>query len=68
MSYTLIDDSKIFIVYKNHKPIARYDMGSSGCHSLYYNIGSQMIITAGYHNQLEVFEVENNTYSINLKK
>lgn len=27
-----------------------------------------MIITAGYHNMLEVFEVENKTFSINLKK
>jgi hypothetical protein len=43
-------------------------MGSTGCHSLHYNISSQMIVTAGYHNTMEVFEIEDRTFSITLKK
>ncbi len=68
VSYTTLDDRKPFIVYKNSKPIARYDMGSSGCHSLHYNSSSQMVVAAGYHNTMEVFEIENKTFSITLKK
>jgi hypothetical protein len=52
VSYTMMNDKKPFIVYKDGKQIVKYEMGSSGCHSLHYNIPSQMIITAGYHNQL----------------
>lgn len=48
----MMNDKKPFIVYKDGKQIVKYEMGSSGCHSLHYNIPSQMIITAGYHNQL----------------
>lgn len=43
-------------------------MGSVGCHTVIYNVATQVIVTAGYHNQLEVFEVENKTYSVNLKR
>lgn len=52
MSYTTVDEKKPIIFYKDHKPIARYEMGAQGCHSLLYNIASQLIITAGYHNTL----------------
>jgi len=68
VSYTTEDEKKPIIFYKDHKPIARYEMGSQGCHTLHYNVASQLIIAAGYHNQLEVLELENNTYSINLIK
>ncbi len=37
------------------KPIVKYDLGSAGCHTLHYNIASQMLVIAGYHNQLQVF-------------
>jgi len=52
VSITTKDDKKLLVVYKEFKPIVKYDLGSSGCHTLHYNISTQMIITAGYHNQL----------------
>ena len=68
VSYTSQNDKKVFIVYKNFKPIIKYDLGSAGCHTLHYNLTTQMMISAGYHNQLDVFEIENETFSVNLKK
>jgi hypothetical protein len=34
------------------KQIIKYDLGSAGCHTLLYNMASQTMISAGYHNQL----------------
>lgn len=52
VSYTTKGDGKFFVLYKDGKPIVKYELGSAGCHNLHYNLASQMLITVGYHNQL----------------
>ena len=67
VSYTLCkSEEKCLVLYHDNKQISRIILGNPGCHSICYNVCTQLIICLGYQSSITVYEIDYQTYDIHV--
>lgn len=57
---------KLMVLYHKGKKVGSIIL-EGGCHTLHYNRFTQSLISIGYQNVVPVYQIESNTFDIELK-